>query len=80
MARDPGSQPGLSNIHILNWGLTLSHGALAGDIPGLAIGVNRLSEGLCRDFLVKDITHHRAVLQALDDEELKPTRRYVPRN
>ncbi len=80
MARDPGSEPGLANIHVLNWGVTLSHGALAGDIPGLAIGVNRLSEALCRDFLAKDITHHRAVLQALDDEELKPTGRYVPRN
>lgn len=80
MARDPGGQPGLSSIHILNWGLTLSHGALAGDIPGLAIGVNRLSEALCRDLLCNDIECHWARLQALDDEELEPTRRYVPRD
>lgn len=78
MERRPGCRAGLANIHVLNWGVTLSHGALAGDIPGLAIGVNRLSETLCRDLLTQGIAGHWENLQALNDEELKTTRRYVP--
>ena len=36
--RNPGAAPGLGNIHCFNWGVTFSHGAVAGDIPGVAEG------------------------------------------
>ena len=76
--RRTGDTPGLENIHVFNWGVTLSHGALAGDIPGLRIGVDRLSEALCRSLLAGDIDAHWRALLALEDPELQSTRRYVP--
>src|SRR6185436_8790172 len=38
-----GRMPGLERIHVFNWGATMSHGALAGDIPGLETGARRLA-------------------------------------
>ena len=29
--RSPGVLPALTNLHVFNWGATMSHGALAGD-------------------------------------------------
>jgi FAD-dependent urate hydroxylase len=79
MERQPGCTPGLGRIHLFNWGNAVSHGALAGDIPGLLTGVNRLSEGLCRDLLAADIERHFAAMLVYDDRELEPTRRFVLR-
>lgn len=73
-----GETPGLGHIHAFNWGVTLSHGALAGDIPGLRIGVDRLAEALCSALLAEDIDTHWRHLQELDEPELKATRRYEP--
>lgn len=78
MERQPGATPGLHHIHAFNWGVTLSHGALAGDIPGLRIGVDRLSQALCATLLREDIDPYWQALHDLEDPELKPTRRYVP--
>jgi len=73
-----GSRPGLSRIHVFNWGSTMSHGALAGDIPGLEIGAHRLAEGIARDLFVEDAERHWAALQVHNEDELKPTRYFVP--
>jgi hypothetical protein len=66
-------------VHVFNWGCTMSHGALAGDIPGLAIGANRLVEGIVRDLFVADSDRLFENLLAHEEEELKPTRQYVPK-
>ena len=76
--KKPGSAPGLGNVHLFNWGCTMSHGALAGDIPGLAIGANRLSEGIVRDLFVANADRHFEALLAHEEEELKATGLYVP--
>jgi cation diffusion facilitator CzcD-associated flavoprotein CzcO len=68
----------LSRIHLFNWGSTMSHGALAGDIPGLAIGAGRLAQAIARDLFVADADAHWERLQALEEPELLPTRWYVP--
>ena len=73
-----GSSPGLNRIHVFNWGSTMSHGALAGDIPGLELGAHRLAEGIARDLFVEDADRHWAALQAHNEDELKPTRYFVP--
>lgn len=78
LARDPARTPGLEHLHLFNYGVTQSHSAVAGDIPGLATGANRLSEALCRAFLVEDIAAHECNMRAHEDAELKPTRRFVP--
>ncbi|MBK6004485.1 NAD(P)/FAD-dependent oxidoreductase [Ramlibacter ginsenosidimutans] len=68
----------LANLHLFNWGSTLSHGALAGDIPGLAIGASRLAHAIARDLFVADADLHWERLQALEEPELLPTKWYVP--
>ena len=78
MPRDPALTPGLARIHLFNWGATVSHGALAGDIPGLTTAVNRLSDALCRTLFSEDAERHWQALRDLEDPELKPTALYVP--
>lgn len=76
--RAPGALPTLSNLHVFNWGATISHGALAGDIPGLGTGAGRLARGIARGLFIADMDRHFAAMQAFDEYELKPTRYYVP--
>ncbi|MFN7642179.1 MAG: FAD-dependent oxidoreductase [Burkholderiales bacterium] len=64
----------LARIHLFSWGSTLSHGAVAGDIPGLAIGATRLSGAIVRDLFVEDAERHHERLLAHDEQELRPTR------
>jgi cation diffusion facilitator CzcD-associated flavoprotein CzcO len=68
----------LSQVHLFNWGSTMSHGAVAGDIPGLAIGAGRLAQSIARDLFVADADTHWERLQALEEPELLPTKWYVP--
>ena len=68
----------LARMRLFNWGATMSHGALAGDIPGLAIGATRLAQAIARDLFVEDADRHWELLQAHDEPELAATRWYVP--
>jgi cation diffusion facilitator CzcD-associated flavoprotein CzcO len=79
LPKSEGAAPGVRNVHVFNWGCTMSHGALAGDIPGLAIGANRLVEGIVRDLFVADADRLFQDLLAHEEEELKPTGLYVPK-
>jgi FAD-dependent urate hydroxylase len=45
----PGSAPYLKDIHCFNYGAYLSHGRISGDIDQIAIGVERLTEGIAAD-------------------------------
>lgn len=76
--RDPAATPGLERIHLFNWGTAVSHGALAGDIPGLRTGVERLVDAIARALFVEDREHHWRMLRDLEDPELASTRLYVP--
>jgi cation diffusion facilitator CzcD-associated flavoprotein CzcO len=71
---DPAVAEALGRIHLFSWGSTLSQGAVAGDIPGLAIGATRLSAAIVRDLFVEDADRHHARLLAHDERELRPTR------
>jgi cation diffusion facilitator CzcD-associated flavoprotein CzcO len=75
---DGADQQALAAMHLFNWGSTMSHGALAGDIPGLAIGAGRLAQSIARDLFVADADLHWERLQALEEPELLPTKWYVP--
>jgi len=68
----------LANLHLFNWGSTMSHGALAGDIPGLGVGAGRLAQAVARDLFVADADLHWERLEALEEPELLPTTWYVP--
>ena len=75
-----GKAQGLDRVHVFNWGCTLSHGALAGDIPGIQIGANRLAQGVARDLFLEDADLHWQRLQAHNEDELKPTKYFVSRS
>jgi cation diffusion facilitator CzcD-associated flavoprotein CzcO len=79
LERELGAMPSLARLHVFNWGVTMSHGALAGDIPGLGIGATRLAHAIVRDLFVADADEHFARMQVAEDEELKPTSLFVPR-
>jgi cation diffusion facilitator CzcD-associated flavoprotein CzcO len=66
----------LARMRLFNWGATMSHGALAGDIPGLAIGAKRLAHAIARDLFVEDADRHWARLLAHEEPELIGTRWY----
>lgn len=74
---DAATAAALGRMHLFNWGSTLSQGALAGDIPGLAIGAQRLAQHIVRDLFVADIEPHWQRLQAHEDPEMLATRWYV---
>jgi cation diffusion facilitator CzcD-associated flavoprotein CzcO len=73
---DPDVADALARIHLFAWGSTISHGAVAGDIPGLAVGATRLAAAIASDLFVADAARHHAALRAHDEQELKPTRRW----
>ncbi|MBV9522551.1 MAG: NAD(P)/FAD-dependent oxidoreductase [Alphaproteobacteria bacterium] len=77
--RVPGTCPELRHLHAFNYGATASHGALAGDIPGLATGVARLVERIVVDLFRQDIAAHEAALHEFDEPELEGTSFFVPR-
>jgi len=72
-----GKAAGLSRVHVFNWGSTMSHGALAGDIPGIQIGAERLAAGIARDLFLEDADLHYGRLLAHNEDELKPTGYFV---
>jgi FAD-dependent urate hydroxylase len=77
--RTPGDLPGLSHVHAFNAGSTMSHGAVAGDIPGLAFGANRLSSAIASSLFVASAEALASGLWEHDDRELEPTRYFLPR-
>jgi FAD-dependent urate hydroxylase len=75
--RSTGRTPGLGRIHMFNVGATMSHAALAGDIPGLQIGTSRLVGAILGDFFAANLSELEARLRAHDERELAPTRYLV---
>ncbi|MEK6242892.1 MAG: NAD(P)/FAD-dependent oxidoreductase [Pseudomonadota bacterium] len=72
-----GTASELGRVHLFNWGATMSHGALAGDIPGLEIGARRLARGIARDLFLADADLHWQRLLAHNEDELKGTKYFV---
>ena len=66
----PGECPGLARIHCFCYPATLSHGALAGDIPNISDGARRLAEGIASHFYGEDFEDHFSNLVAYSEPEL----------
>ena len=79
MEKRPGSRPDVGRLHIFNWANTMSHGAVGGDIPGLAIGATRLAGAIVTDLFTEEADRHVARMIEAEDEELKPTPYFLPR-
>jgi cation diffusion facilitator CzcD-associated flavoprotein CzcO len=70
----PGTQtPGLGRIHLFGHAAFASMGAIASDIPGAAVGAERLAHRLAAAFFVEDIAAIRAKLEAFAEPELEGT-------
>ena len=67
----PGACPGLSRVHCFCYPATLSHGAVAGDIPNISDGARRLAQGIASHFYGEDFEQHFATLQAYAEPELQ---------
>jgi cation diffusion facilitator CzcD-associated flavoprotein CzcO len=78
--RVPGRTPRLGDIHLFNWGGILSQGPLAGDIPGLFVGANRLVQAISHALFTEDVERHVQNMFAQEDPELAPTDYFVPRD
>ncbi len=76
--REPGRQPLLSHIHLVNHGAMLSHTAIASDIPGVNIAAERVAGAIAASLFVEDIDVLRGRLEAFDEPELEGTPFYVP--
>jgi hypothetical protein len=63
---------------MFNVGATMSHAALAGDIPGLQIGARRLADAIVTDLFQESLPELEARLRAFDERELAPTKYLVP--
>ncbi len=78
--KQPGAAPFLKNIALFNWGSVISHGALAGDIPGLHVGATRLVQAISHDLFRADIARHAQNMFEQEEAELEPTEYFVPRD
>lgn len=63
----------LSRIHLVNHGALVSHGAIASDIPGVAIAGERTAQALVAALFRQNIAEVRRDLEAFDEPELKDT-------
>jgi cation diffusion facilitator CzcD-associated flavoprotein CzcO len=64
------SQPLLADLHCFNQAALLSHGMVAGDIPSVSDGAERLARGIARQFFIADLPQHIAALEAYEEPEL----------
>lgn len=80
LEKAPGRMPPVRDIHLFNWGSILSHGALAGDIPGLFVGATRLVQAISQALFQADVERHVQNMFEQEDPELEPTNYFVPRD
>lgn len=76
--RTPGICPPLRNIHLLSFGAGVSHGALAGDIPGVSPASVRVAQAISRSLFLADFESYYASMTRFAEPELAPTPYFVP--
>lgn len=78
LPRTPEAPPELSRIHLVNYGAHVSHGAIASDVPGVAIAGERVALAITASFFHEDLGRIQQDLEAFDEPELKDTPYFVP--
>ncbi|MBR1220966.1 NAD(P)/FAD-dependent oxidoreductase [Bradyrhizobium sp. U87765 SZCCT0131] len=76
--RVAGCNPALAHIHLVNHGATLSHTAIASDIPGVNIAAERVSGAISASLFCEDAEAIRRRVEAFDEPELQGTPFYMP--
>ena len=75
--RMPGLCPSLSHLHLISYGAAMSHGALAGDIPGLAPAAVQVAQSISRAIFIEDFAQHYDAMTNFEEPELEPTPFYI---
>jgi FAD-dependent urate hydroxylase len=75
---NPGSEPTLAHIHLVNFGAHASHTAIASDIPGVNIAAERVAGAIVTSLFCEDIDHMRRRVEAFNEPELESTPFFVP--
>jgi cation diffusion facilitator CzcD-associated flavoprotein CzcO len=65
---DPDSWVG--RVCCMNHGAMMSHGRIAGDVPGISVGAQRVADHLAETLFVEDWERHFAVMRDFDRPEL----------
>ena len=68
--REASACPALARIHCFNHAASLSHGKVAGDIPAISDGAQRLARAIASMLFDADRERHYAALEAFDKAEL----------
>jgi FAD-dependent urate hydroxylase len=68
--KTPGACPGLSRIHCLGNAAVVSHGGVAGDIPGISLKAQRVAQGIASLLYREDVEIHYANIESHADPEL----------
>lgn len=68
--KHPGKAPFLADIHCFNYAATMSHGPVAGDIPGVEVGAERMARAIARTFYLQDRALHSRDLDTYAELEL----------
>ncbi|WGS52710.1 NAD(P)/FAD-dependent oxidoreductase [Paraburkholderia sp. D15] len=69
-SREPRYSDALSRIHCFNHAASLTHGKVAGDIPAISDGAQRLARAIAAMLFDADRERHYAALLAFDTAEL----------
>lgn len=69
-AHNPEQQPALSVIHCFSHASLLSVGKIAGDIPGISVGAQKISEGIVAKLYEKEFAHQLEQLHDYDEQEV----------
>jgi hypothetical protein len=75
--REPGLCPSLPHLHVISYGAAMSHGALAGDIPGLAPATMQVAQSISRAIFTSDFDRYYEAMTQFEEPELEPTPFYV---
>ncbi|HWL70984.1 MAG TPA: NAD(P)/FAD-dependent oxidoreductase [Geminicoccus sp.] len=61
----------LGRVYCMNQGAVMSHGRIAGDVPGISVGAQRVADHLVESLFVEDWEDHFAAMRAFDRPELQ---------
>jgi cation diffusion facilitator CzcD-associated flavoprotein CzcO len=68
---EPGAAPWVGRVLCFNFGATLSHGKITGDIPAISAGAQRIADGIVSALFVEDYGEHYRRLVGFENPELR---------
>lgn len=70
LEKSPGAAPWVERVHCYTFPAFLSHGPLAGDIPAISVGAERIAQGIASRFFTEDYERNWRKFVAFNTPEL----------